>query len=280
MNIVLKTKKTTTVCGQRWQELQIVSPIYLLLAVFLDTPRFEEVYSEIKRVRDSIVIPEIPDYTSELKTLNVKIANIFNAIEKLNEFGDRITIIERLDLGAAVKDLRKMLEKMDKREADEFKKVWDILKDLDNKSKSSSSSSEDLVDKKDLEKLEKKVKALEGTHKTHGTRIVGLEDLITELRRLMPTAAEPTMNMDELTERFRKISVALEEKLNRADYTPSRQQATVEVKTDTTAYADKKLTKKTFEMILRKLRSLEEQMNACGGKAAPEEHVEMDLQPV
>jgi hypothetical protein len=244
------------------------------------TPRFEEVYSEIKRVRDSIVIPEIPDYTSELKTLNVKIANINNAIEKLNEFGDRITIIERLDLGAAVKDIRKMLEKMDKREVDEFKKVWDILKDLDNKSKSSSSSSEDLVDKKDLEKLEKKVKALEGTHKTHGTRIVGLEDLITELRRLMPTTAEPTMNMDELTDRFRKISVTLEEKLNRADYTPSRQQATVEVKTDTTAYADKKLTKKTFEMILRKLRSLEEQMNACGGKAAPEEHVEMDLQPV
>jgi uncharacterized coiled-coil protein SlyX len=167
---------------------------------------------------------------------------------------------------------------MDKTEHAEFKKVWDTVKDMGNKS--SSSSSEDIVDKKDFEKLEKKFKHVEETTKGQGKLITGLTDTITEFRRNMPSAPEPTMNMEELSDRFRKISVTLEDKLNKADYVPTRQAATVEVKTDTTAYADKKLTKKTFEMILRKLRSLEETMNASGGKAAPEEHIEMDLQPV
>lgn len=171
------------------------------------------------------------------------------------------------------------MEKMDKREAELFKKVWDHLNREVSKKSSSSSSSEDLVDKKDLEKLEKKIKELFTSHKTHDGRLVGLEDMITDLRRTMPAAAEPSMSIDELTDRFRKFGNLLDEKLNRSEYSSVKTTGNIEVK-ETGSYADKKLTKKTFEMILRKLRSLEEQLNACGTKKAPEEHIEMDLQPV
>lgn len=239
----------------------------------------DEIYDAIKKARDSIVIPEFPDYDSIFKKYNSNFASIFAAVDKFNEYGDRITDLERLELGDKIKDIHKNMEKMDKRESDQFKKVWDHINREVSKKSSSSSSSEDLVDKKDLEKLEKKIKAIEAGHKTQDGRILGLEDLITELRRNMPSASEPTMNLDELTERFRKLSNALDEKLNRSEYVQVRSTAVTEVK-ETGNYADKKLTKKTFEMILRKLRSLEEQMNASGGKKEVEEHIEMDLQPV
>jgi hypothetical protein len=92
--------------------------------------------------------------------------------------------------------------------------------------------------------------------------------------------AEPLIDIDAWSKKFRKFEEALEDKLDRCDYVPQRGTAVVETTTKEGSYADKKLTKKTFEMILRKLRSLEETMNASGGKAAPDEHIEMDLQPV
>lgn len=223
----------------------------------------DEIYEAIKKARDSIVIPEFPDYDSIFKKYNSNFGLIFAAIDKFNEYGDRITDLERLEIGDKIKDIHKVMEKMDKREAELFKKVWDHLNREVSKKSSSSSSSEDLVDKKDLEKLEKKIKELFTSHKTHDGRIVGLEDMITDLRRTMPAAAEPSMSIDELTDRFRKFGNLLDEKLNRSEYTQVKSTGHVEVK-ETGSYADKKLTKKTFEMILRKLRSLEEQLNACG----------------
>jgi hypothetical protein len=110
-------------------------------------------------------MPEMPDYDHVFKKYNTNFARIFEAIEKHSEFGDRLTELERLDIADKIKDIHKEMEKMAKRDHDQFKKVWDHLNKEASKKSSSSSSSEDLVEKKDLEKLEKKLKALEGTVK-------------------------------------------------------------------------------------------------------------------
>ena len=73
-------------------------------------------------------------------------------------------------------------------------------------------------------------------------------------------ASEPSFDIDAWSKKFRKLEEALEEKLNRSEYVPARHSDPIVSAKEPTngSYADKKLTKKTFEMILRKLRSLEE----------------------
>ena len=100
----------------------------------------------------------MPDYDHVFKKYNTQFARLFEAIDKIGDNGDRLTDLERIDASDKIKDIHKMLEKMDKRESDQFKKVWDHLNKEISKKSSSSSSSEDKIEKKDLDKLEKKIK--------------------------------------------------------------------------------------------------------------------------